>query len=561
MRQRIKQTLSREKKGKFFLRRKPNTNLLHSDKSIYFYKRLNYSSTVPLVLASLALLLALGCMVNPVAGSIDKTSAVAEQDYGAGRKISLSIINNGNALADDDTVSTEVTVPGTISYISNTLRINTSQIAKYYVGVQAAMDGNSNLTGTTHGEVITGVGSNVLPSDFSDNTWGYVLTDNTSTSDNTLAYSTLPTYDTNSPLQYTSAANPSDGNHDLKLTFAAKINANKPADHYTTKAMVSVAADAKALTLSDITYMQDMMPDICANSPEHQTKQLIDKRDNKSYWVTKLKDNHCWMTQNLDLDLDGRTLTPEDSDVTTNWVSSTGAPELWLATNAEGIYDPTLVKYYDPGTYVENTPNELDICGGTVDDLAGIEDITNCADNGIINVTNMTASSDPDFGDEITDNTYNAHYLLGNYYSWPAAVANDTTAANQSICAKGWALPNSYNQAGYVNLLKAYGYTWSDPAAAEGSIYIRAYAELSGEGHGGKHTYVTNSPMYFPHSGLVYNGKMYYLSSSGIYYTKEVNRTNPSPNDGPYRFDVYGFIAAYSQNAVWDGLQIRCVAK
>ena len=33
------------------------------------------------------------------------------------------------------------------------------------------------------------------------------------------------------------------------------------------------------------------------------TKQLRDNRDNKYYWVAKLADGNCWMTQNLDLDI------------------------------------------------------------------------------------------------------------------------------------------------------------------------------------------------------------------------------------------------------------------
>ncbi len=52
-------------------------------------------------------------------------------------------------------------------------------------------------------------------------------------------------------------------------------------------------------TLMNIKYMQQMSEEICTNTKENKTKQLIDIRDGKSYWVTKLKDGNCWMTQNL----------------------------------------------------------------------------------------------------------------------------------------------------------------------------------------------------------------------------------------------------------------------
>ena len=47
--------------------------------------------------------------------------------------------------------------------------------------------------------------------------------------------------------------------------------------------------------------MQEMTSTICADAAENDTAQLTDTRDGKKYWVTKLADGNCWMTQNLDL--------------------------------------------------------------------------------------------------------------------------------------------------------------------------------------------------------------------------------------------------------------------
>lgn len=83
--------------------------------------------------------------------------------------------------------------------------------------------------------------------------------------------------------------------------------------------------------------MQQMTPEICAatttpnktattldtdgshyGDPNYApTKTLVDTRDNNTYTVSKLADGKCWMTQNLRII--NKTLTPADSDVTSNY--------------------------------------------------------------------------------------------------------------------------------------------------------------------------------------------------------------------------------------------------
>ena len=79
---------------------------------------------------------------------------------------------------------------------------------------------------------------------------------------------------------------------------------------------VRCIADDK-LTFDNITNMQDMTPEVCANTKEHQVATLKDVRDGNTYTVAKLKDGKCWMTQNLRI-ID-KTITPADSDVTSNY--------------------------------------------------------------------------------------------------------------------------------------------------------------------------------------------------------------------------------------------------
>ena len=65
--------------------------------------------------------------------------------------------------------------------------------------------------------------------------------------------------------------------------------------------------------------MQDMTAEICNTVDvydENSQTQLIDIRDNKLYWVAKLQDGHCWMTQNLDFNISSNiTLNSNTTDL------------------------------------------------------------------------------------------------------------------------------------------------------------------------------------------------------------------------------------------------------
>ncbi len=85
--------------------------------------------------------------------------------------------------------------------------------------------------------------------------------------------------------------------------------------------------------IDDIADMQEMTPNICANTQISTSKSLRDSRDGSYYTVTKLEDGNCWMTQNLRL-VGSRTLTSSDSDVTTNYTLPASSNSGWNTTNA-----------------------------------------------------------------------------------------------------------------------------------------------------------------------------------------------------------------------------------
>ena len=136
--------------------------------------------------------------------------------------------------------------------------------------------------------------------------------------------------------------------------------------------------------------MQDFTASQCDSMAQGDQIQLMDSRDNKMYWVGKLPDGNCWMTQNLDLDLStSTTLTPANTNIPSNWTPSTRtSPAIFGYSSDTG-------KSYNPGDqYYEGTGSE--------------------------------------------------HYHVGNYYQWSAATAGytGTSQSTQSICPAGWTLPS-----------------------------------------------------------------------------------------------------------------------
>ena len=198
--------------------------------------------------------------------------------------------------------------------------------------------------------------------------------------------------------------------------------------------------------------MQDFSGFTCFSMTEGDQIQLVDTRDHKVYWVGKLNDGNCWMTQNLDLDLStSKTLTPDNTDIFSNWTPRTGT-----TTTISG-YNSDTGKSYDAG---------------------------NQAYEGSYNANYPTT----------------AHYLVGNYYQWSAATAGytGTSQSTQSICPKGWTLPsqsqfqqlinsglsgsNSMNapyyllRGGYLNtssliLAGSYGSYWSSSSSSSSTTY------------------------------------------------------------------------------------------
>ena len=287
-------------------------------------------------------------------------------------------------------------------------------------------------------------------------------------------------------------------------------------------------------TLSDIETMQEMSGVICYNSAENETKQLKDSRDGNLYWVTKLKDGNCWMTQNLDFDIPS-TLKASDTDVTSD---TTISVTKYNNSNGVGSWgsDNTQTKQYDPGVMYKTNPTGTDYCSGS-----GITSLTNsaCATAGW-----STTGSDK-------------HYTIGNYYSWNAATAGTGNSAGStqgtkaagSICPKGWHLPTagtgSYNTKGsFAYLLRQYGFATSDTGGNVGTTPNS----------------MVDAPMYWLRGGDVYSTHLNDAGSSGYYWSSSVVSAT-------YAYSLYFSTGTYlypSNNNYYnryDGFPVRCLAE
>lgn len=205
-------------------------------------------------------------------------------------------------------------------------------------------------------------------------------------------------------------------------------------------------ANAVLPSLHTITYMQEMTPQICANTTtpigslatagnddwdgSHYgdsnyipRKALIDSRDNTKYLVAKLADGECWMTQNLALELStSKALTSADTDLNTK--------DSWTPNRNT---EPRMDIYRNPYGTQQQTGN-MDLSFYHADQNA----------NKIYYVTGYSKSTAP------TDTT--DEYLWqdpGITYMFRAASTSDyaydsggyNVHLHNSICPKGWSLP------------------------------------------------------------------------------------------------------------------------
>ena len=309
--------------------------------------------------------------------------------------------------------------------------------------------------------------------------------------------------------------------------------------------------------------MQDMENAICnaaTYTDDQNSIQLVDTRDSKLYWVTKLRDGHCWMTQNLDLDLSPSTvLTSNDTDL--NDTSVAGAYEVgysydkvnrvisWKPTNTTRDYvnstgtgwgnNNNVAYSLDPGEWYWDGNDSTANCGGYFTKEA-------CSEH----FTNFTSANSAEDRANV-----NKHLSVGNYYNWSAAIAsngssslssstysNITLNPQNSICPKGWRLPTVSNM--------------SNTTANSTNEFGRLNQVYNG---GGSTDFkLISSPLWFVRSGNISSGSFSNAGSEAYYWSSTVSNSNVAYNLTFTQSSVNPANYGYSR---YYGRSVRCVAR
>lgn len=264
--------------------------------------------------------------------------------------------------------------------------------------------------------------------------------------------------------------------------------------------------------------MQDMTSEICSMATVSPSNVMtLDLRDNKSYWVTKLADGKCWMTQNLDLDL-GAELTSDNTDL--NVTAATGMYS--TGYSSEQVGDRTVIKWQPTNTTVSLTSR-------TITNWTTSTTVAYSGDPGDWYQQGYTASNCDFFSGCTTNfdttpdtNNNGTHGHVGNYYNVAAAYAtdnytSDSTSGNHwipnSICPKGWRLPANQSSSSPNS-------TW-EYLTLNGTYNSNSYSTDAG---------LVASPLYFTRAGYIY-----YSTSAATLY-----------NTGLYGWYLMGLVNSYN---------------
>ena len=451
------------------------------------------------------------------------------------------------SISPSDLIISNLT-PGTTD-TSNEISVNVSTNNVYgynlYTTVGNSTYDDTSLTSSSSNDIFTSIPTTAnLPTLTTDNTWGYTYSlDNGTTWSN---YNGLPLYTTDSPTRLKKNTGPS--NDTINFKIAAKAGSTQPSGTYTniinftaiTKPTPITLADAYAKEGKELYHgyykMQDMTHTICEEAEDIGAQfQVIDVRDDKVYWISKLADNNCWMTQNLDLDL---TSNPNAN----NYIA--------LTSENTDLTDTTSAAYQDGYTVNETgvitwVPERDTIAYNNLNSTTWQNDNDHPYSYDYLDSNGNSAYPDNNVTQQIAGN----HGLSGNYYNWSAAIASNNAVnmpngdAYNSICSANWKLPSSINK-DFGNLL-----------ASQGIIKDNTSTSYLENGFNN----IITLPLFFIRSGILYNGRIASRSKAGLYRSSTNKGTG---NSGALRFEETGIKPQYDLgDGKTNGWSVRCLAR
>ena len=477
--------------------------------------------------------------------------AVAVDTYADAPTLTLSV--------DTDSLSLNL-VPNKDNGVfasSDTMNIGVTSSASggYVIGIKADTGGSSSLVNTAPGSNATldSISEAISEANFSaDSTaaaafngkWGYMPSMYNSVANTNY----LPTPSTAGHI--IDSQDNATGTHNYTLKIGARAGLDTAIGTYEgtyiITAIVNSVCNPNATTIWEAVCMQDMNSYV-ANSMETDKQYVLkDSRDEKNYYITKTKDGRVWMTQNLDYDISTTGVTSEKTDLNVatgiytdgyavdsttgiiTWTPERATSSAWVSSyNDPYSYDNGEIYYYTDTSGVSTTYTTKSACEAA-------HSVEECA-----------------------------HNHSGNYYNFSAAVAsNDTSGitsgvASNSICPKGWRLPDNSIQYGDANQ------TWRAEGIMVGMITA---AEHYGLYTTGGYTKISNAPLYLTRTGFRNNGNApQKTGTNGYFRTAQVQ-------DATYAWTYY-FTSVYpypyeryaSTDDIWFTrafqAPVRCVAR
>lgn len=551
--------------------------------------------------------LLLTLMLFPITSDLVQAWTDNEQEAEARQSLSTStrLWNKPSlAVALADTVNLEITPNSKGAFVASatdlTVETNSQNGLRVLMNTISGSDllpGDPQITAS-----IKPLPSHATASEFTSNTWGYYVGDE-EVNDTTI-YKAVPTTTTE-----VFATDSSGSIESYNVAFGAKVDPTLPAGVYSNSVLVSVVANPIAVTLDNLTYMQEMQPSICEATPEGSTKQLIDSRDNQKYWVAKLKDGRCWMVQNLGLKIPAEGLSAKDTNVDVDWKTTPDGSGWETVENTHGVrptHSPYITymnngtTYYPPSATETTMPNKVSntmklttyswnfgklvlIAPNNIINQSTTGDVAQFVDKGLVNVSDETKFQ-PGFeaqngtwtypdGTKVENTliainctrwennlclsgTYDEHYLAGTYYQWNTATAGTggntqpSTIASGDICPKGWNLPAQSDSGGgrfsYGTLLSKYGVNKAP----------------NGIGSDNKEYTITENPLYFARSGMIdlNSGAMYSIGNRAVYWS--ATRTSAANSNMAAFYLSINAEEVYTNDAnttLYIGRLVRCV--
>ena len=258
-------------------------------------------------------------------------------------------------------------------------------------------------------------------------TWGF-------STDHGATYSGMPTIiDTEHIETISSTTEPAID--EIPFLIGARADRFQTPGEYRNIVTFTATANPVPDTIATVRYMQDINDDVYASMEMEQQYQLIDKRDNKKYWIAKLADGNVWMTQNLSFELAAPSVTlyPETSNVST---TTTIPFREWREVNQVNFDSANRSGVSPIGVFLSSIESNAYIPGGVL------------ANEGRVTATTLASTEDLAADDE------NWHYQVGTLVT--SGIAN-------SICPKGWMAPDDNPQYDMNVIVNRYGFA-SSPA-------------------------------------------------------------------------------------------------